>query len=290
MPESKASSTLKGAGQGAAIGAAAGSFIPVIGTGIGAAAGGLIGGIKGYMEGSAGETSQEATDALNAQKAAELGKVTDWKEKLRQEAISGADIASQRSEQNYQQLVNAQRGVEGAFGNAAQAAERGGQVATTGARQQAAAALRAAAGTGGSGGAKAAQLATVGAGLGQQVGQTLSDAARAKAAVELQGKQTAYGLTASTGQAGVEAGAQKIEAAKTKKEAGTSGTDYQQKIRDYTEQIAKIKSTKKGGLGGLMPDDEAGAADEIKALAAAEEDPQVKAWLNKQAESAAQDI
>jgi hypothetical protein len=126
--------------------------------------------------------------------------------------------------------------------------------------------------------------------LGQQVGQTLSDAARAKAAVELQGKKDIYGLTASTGDAGVSSGAQLIEAAKTKKEAGTQGTDYQQKIRDYTDQINKIKSGHKGGLGGLLPDDEVGAANDIRALAAAEEDPQVKAWLEKQAESAATDI
>lgn len=276
-----------GAAAGAAKGAAAGGAVFGV---PGAIVGGLYGAYQGFTGEDAQQQSQEANAALAAQKKADLEGVQTTKEKLRQEAISGADIAAQRSEENYQQLVGAQKGVEAAFGEAATAAEKGGQVASTGARQQAAAALRAAAGTGGSGGAKAAQLATVGAGLGQQVGQTLSDAARAKAAVELQGKQTAYGLTASTGQAGVEAGAQKIEAAKTKKEAGTAGTDYQQKIRDYTEQIAKIKSSKKGGLGGLMPDDEEGAANDIRNLAAAEEDPQVKAWLEKQAASAATDI
>lgn len=275
------------AAAGAAKGAAAGGAVFGV---PGAIAGGLYGAYQGWTGEDAEQQSQEANAALAAQKKADLEGVQTTKEQLRQEAISGADIAAQRSEQNYQDLISKQRGVESAFGQAATAAEKGGQVATTGARQQAAAALRAAAGTGGSGGAKAAQLATVGAGLGQQVGQTLSDAARAKAAVELQGSQSAYGLTQQTGQAGVEAGAQKIEAAKTKKEAGTAGTDYQQKIRDYTEQIAKIKSSKKGGLGGLLPDDEKGAANDIRNLAAAEEDPQVKAWLEKQAASAETDI
>lgn len=280
---SKAGSAAKGAAQGAAIGGALGG-IP--GAGVGA----LIGGAQGYFGGFADELSQEAASTLSAQKQKELEDVGAFKEKLRQEAISGADIAAQRAEQNYQDLVAAQRGVEQQFGQSAMAAERAGQVATTGARQQAAAALRAAAGTGGSGGAKAAQLGSTGMQLGQQVGATLSDAAKQRAAVELQGAQAKYSLTGATGQAGVEAGAQKIEAAKTKKEAGTTGTDYQQKIRDYQDQIAKIKQSKKGGLGGLMPDDEEGAAADIRALAAAEEDPQIKAYLEKQAQAAESDI
>jgi hypothetical protein len=276
-------SAAAGAAKGAAAGAAVGG-VP------GAVIGGIYGGVQGYFGSDADEQAQQANQQLYAEKQKELGQVTDWKEKLRQEAVGGADIAAGRSEQNYQDLVKAQGQVAGAFGGMANAAERAGQVATTGARQQAAAALRAAAGTGGSGGAKAAQLGTVGAGLGQQVGQTLADAAKQKAAVELQGAQTAYGLTGQTGQAGVEAGAQKIEAAKTKKEAGTAGTDYQQKLRDYQGQIAKIKQSKKGGLGGMLPDDEEGAANEIEQLAAAEEDPKLKDWLNKQAAAAREDI
>lgn len=282
MAVSKLGSTAKGAGQGAVIGGLLGPAGSLIGAGIG--------GIKGYMEGDAETQAEEANLALSAQKKADLEGVQEFRERLRGEAVSGADIAAQRAEENYQQLMRDQRGVEAAFGEAAGAAERGGQVATTGARQQAAAALRATAGGLGGGGAKAAQLGSTGMQLGQQLGQTLSDAARAKAAVELQGAQSKYALTGATGQAGVEAGAQKIEAAKTKKEAGTAGTDYQQKIRDYQNQINNIKASKKGGLGGLLPDDEAGAANDIRALAAAEEDPQVKSWLEKQAAAAESDI
>ena len=156
------------------------------------------------------------------------------------------------------------------------AAERAGQAATTEQRRMAAQQLRAAAGGPGGGGAKAAQLGSTGQALAGTVAQTAADAARVKAAVELSGKKDIYDLTGKTGQAGVESGAQKIEAAKTIKEAGTKGTDYQQKIRDYQKSIDDIKAKYKGGLGGILPDDEKGASAAINNLAASEEDPDVK--------------
>ena len=173
----KTMGTLKGAGEGAAAGALIGG-VP------GAVIGGIYGGVQGFLGGSAEEDAANANAELSAAKAEDIKNEAARKEQLRQEAISGADTAAQRSEQNYQDLIKAQQGVEKAYGTAAQAAERGGQVASTSARIQAAEALRAAAGKG----QNAAALRTTGETLGQQVGQVTSDAARAKAAVELQGR------------------------------------------------------------------------------------------------------
>ena len=193
--------------------------------------------------------------------------------RLRKKGISAADRMAQRSEAAFRSL-----GARAA--SAEEAIREAGQVGRAGMRMQAAQALRAA------GAAPGGNIAALRQ-SGMATGQALSEQeAQTTAAAE----QAGFKMAGAVGQAGVEAAGQELESAKFEREAGSTAEDRQMKIKEYYSQIAKIKKDHKGGLGGILPDDEQGAGDAIMALAQSEPDPQIKKFLESQANAAYEDI
>ena len=209
-------------------------------------------------------------------------------ERLRKQGIGEARGAARRAEMSAQELREMQEkyGLRGE--QAAAAMEEAGRVGRAGMRMQAAQALRA--GGAGRGGGSIAAMRQSGMQQGQALAAQEAQTARQIAGQRLQTAGDMYKLAGKTGQAEVEAKLQGLEATKFEKEAGSKAEDRAQKIRDYTNQISDIKKKHKGGLGGMLPDDEEGAADAILALVASEPDPEVKAWLQGQADRARKDI
>lgn len=209
-------------------------------------------------------------------------------ERLRKQGIGEARGAADAATASAQELrkMQEQYGLRG--DEAAKALEEAGKVGRAGMRMQAAQALRQ--GGAGMGGGSIAAMRQSGMQQGQALAGQEAQTARGIAAQKLQTAGDMYKLAGSTGQAEVEAKLQGLEATKFEKEAGSKAADRAQKIRDYTNQISEIKNKHKGGIGGILPDDEEGAADAIIALMNSEPDPEIKKWLQGQADSARKDI
>ena len=209
-------------------------------------------------------------------------------ERLRKQGIDEAKGAARRAEMSAEELRDLQEKFGLRSEKALEALKEVGRINRAGMRMQAAQALR----QGGlaTGGSSIAAMRQSGMQQGQALAGQEAQTARQIAAQSLQSASDMYKLAGKTGQAEVEAKLQGLEATKFEKEAGSKAEDRAQKIRDYTNQISEIKKNHKGGLGGVLPDDEEGAADAILALVASEPDPEVKAWLQGQADRARKDI
>lgn len=199
--------------------------------------------------------------------------VMEFEERLRTKGVGKTGQMETRAEAAF-------RALEGRKRAAGAAADEAAQAGRAGMRMQAAQALRAA---GNRPGGNIAALRQT----GMQTGQALSEQ---ETGSELARQKMMFGLEEKVGQAGVEAAAQGLESAKFEKEAGSRAEDRQMKIKEYSQQISKIKKDFKGGLGGMLPDDEEGAYQAILALAAGESDPQIKAFITSQANAARKDI
>ena len=164
--------------------------------------------------------------------------------------------------------------------SALQGAQERGKMA---ARQEAARGLAAAqAGGGFGGGAKTAALEATAQGLGKNRADIEAESQMAQEKFKQGAMQQQMGISDTAGQAEVEASVQKLEGEKFAREAGTTQEDRANKLRQYQEQMAKIKADAKGGW--LEDDDEEGAANAIQAMADAEQDPELKKVLQQEAD------
>lgn len=208
-------------------------------------------------------------------------------ERLRKQGISESRGAATASSASAKELREMQDRYGRAGERAVGALEEAGRVGRAGMRMQAAQALRAG---GQARGGNIAAMRQSGLQMGQALAGQEAGTAKQIAAQRLGTAGDMYKLAGQTGQAEVEAKMQGLEATKFEKEAGSGAEDRAMKTKEYTAQISKIKKDHKGGLGGMLPDDEEGAADAIEALAAAEPDPEIKKFLFSQANKARRDI
>lgn len=156
------------------------------------------------------------------------------------------------------------------------------------ARQEAARGIAAAQSAGGfGGGAKTAQLQATAQGLGKNRADIEAESQMAQEKFKQNAMQQQMGISETAGQAEVESSVQKLEGEKFAREAGTQQEDRANKLRQYQEQMAKIKADAKGGW--LEDDDEEGAQQAIQAMANAEQDPELKKVLQAEADRIAEE-
>ena len=199
-----------------------------------------------------------------------------------------------RSERAYDDLMKRMQGQDALAaalpGKYEEAQKSVGEAFKTGkarAKQQAARGLQAAASGGGFGsGSKMAQLRQTAqdVGMGQADLEARSGMEQSRMGLDALGAQMAanqalFGMSQQAGQAGVDARGQQFESMKTIAGIGTEAQASQAKIANYDTKINKIIGKHKN----WMNDDEDAMYSEIMNLAAGETDPQVKAYLQQQA-------
>lgn len=254
-----------------------------------------LGGLPGLAIGKkledkfASDKAKKAESQLAKETAAGMAETTKEEAELRKQYKSSVQEAGVRSEENFQQLKQLADQYGLTLDQAVAAQKQAGEAALGESRLGAAMGRRGLA-TSAQGGAGAAMAQTQGMQLGTQLGSQRAAAAQQLANTMLSGAQTKFGLGAATGQAGVEASAQKAEAAAKSREAGTEAKDSQTERAQLLDSWNKAKPGFQGGLGGLLPDDEEGAANFLRGLASQAQYPENRTYFNKLADQAAINI
>lgn len=259
------------------------------------AIGGALFGVPGFAAGKfiegkvASAKGEEAESELAKKTAAGMAETTKEEAALRKQYKESVQEAGARSEENFQQLKQLADQYGLTLDQAVAAQKQAGEAALGESRLGAAMGRRGLA-TGAQGGAGAAMAQTQATQMGAQLGSQRAAAAQQLAGTMLTGAQTKFGLGQATGQAGVEASAQKAEAAAKSREAGTEAKDSQTERAQLLDSWNKAKPGFKGGLYGALPDDEEGAERFLRGLASQAQYPENRDYFNKLADQAAINI
>lgn len=258
--------------------------------------GAVIGGVPGFVAGKyveskvAGAKGAEAEADIAKKSAAGMAEATGEEEALRKQYKEAVQEAGTRSEENFQQLKQLATQYGLTWDQAVEAQKQAGEADLGESRLGAAQGRRGLAAGAGMGGAGAAMAQTQATQMGQALGSQRAQAAQQLANTMLTGAQTKIVTAREVGDAGTAASAQKAQGAAAAREAGSQAKDSQTERAQLQDSWNKAKPGFQGGLGGMMPDDEEGAASFLRGLASQAQYPENRDYFNKLAEQAAINI